>query len=240
VILEGGQADAVYDVVKASKDSEAGVMPKDSLIAALTKYNEEMAKAGILLDLAGLQPSSKGARHQVLRREAHRRGRPVRRGEGPDRRLLADPVKSREEAIDWDKRCPSPHGGGREGEIELRQLFEHDDFRPSLGIKDARRIESELAKKKQSNRRYQNQERWTIHSSPIGSMSSSLVLGAGGLPGWPWQRSPSGPSWLFLLLFAAKYQPSLHLDPHPRRPSALSRNSVRREDYGNFSVLIQQ
>ena len=135
-------------LVKASKDSEAGVMPDDSLIAAMTKYNEEMAKAGILLDLAGLQPSSKGARIKFAG------GTPsVVEGSFADTKdLIAGywliQVKSKEEAIDWAKRCPSPHGAEAEGEIELRQLFELEDFGPSPAIDDARRLESELAKKK--------------------------------------------------------------------------------------------
>ena len=135
-------------LVKASKASEAGLMPDDSLIAAMTKYNEEMAKAGILLDLAGLQPSSKGARIKFSA------GRPVII-DGPfteTKELIAGylliQVRSKEEAIDWAKRCPSPHGEGAEGEIELRQLFELEDFAPSPAIEDARRLESKLANKK--------------------------------------------------------------------------------------------
>ena len=135
-------------LVKASKDSEAGMMPDDRLIAAMTKYNEEMAKAGILLDLAGLQPSSKGARIKFSG------GKPtVIDGPFPETKdLIAGywliQVNSKEEAIDWAKRCPSPHGEGAEGEIELRQLFELEDFGPSPAIDDARRLESELANKK--------------------------------------------------------------------------------------------
>ena len=124
------------------------MMPDDSLIAAMTKYNEEMAKAGILLDLAGLQPSSKGTRIKFAA------GKPTV-VDGPfaeTKELIAGywliQVKSKEEAIDWAKRAPSPHGEGAEGEIELRQLFELEDFGPSPAIDDARRLESELAKKK--------------------------------------------------------------------------------------------
>jgi hypothetical protein len=133
---------------KASKDSEAGMMPDDSLIAAMTKYNEEMAKAGILLDLAGLQPSSNGARIKFSG------GRPTV-VDGPFAEMkeliagyLLIQVDSKQQAIDWTKRCPSPHGDGAESEIELRQLFELDDFGPSPAIEDARRLERELVKKK--------------------------------------------------------------------------------------------
>ena len=134
-------------LVKASKDSEAGAMPDNRLIAAMTKYNEEMAKAGILLDLAGLQPSSKGARIKFSG------GKPtVIDGPFPETKdLIAGywliQVNSKQEAIDWAKRCPSPHGEGTEGEIELRQLFELEDFGPSPAIDDAQRLESELVKK---------------------------------------------------------------------------------------------
>ena len=135
-------------LVKASKNSEAGMMPEDRLIAAMAKHNEEMAKAGILLDLAGLQPSSKGARIKFSG------GKPtVIDGPFPETKdLIAGywliQVNSKQEAIDWAKRCPSPHGEGTEGEIELRQLFELEDFGPSPAIDDARRLESELAEKK--------------------------------------------------------------------------------------------
>ena len=75
-------------IVKANKDTEAGVMPEEKLIAAMAKYHEELAKAGVLLDATGLQPSSKGARVKYLRSEAHRDRRALRRDEGADRRLL--------------------------------------------------------------------------------------------------------------------------------------------------------
>jgi len=136
-------------MVKANANSEAGVMPDESLITAMTRYNEELAKAGVLLDLAGLQPSSKGAR--------------IRFSRGGKRTVVEGPftetaglvagywliqVKSRVEAIDWAKRAPAPHGAGAEGEIELRQLFELEDFAPSPAIDEARKLETELAKKK--------------------------------------------------------------------------------------------
>ena len=135
-------------IVKATNDSEAGVMPDETLIAAMMKYNEELAKAGVLLDLAGLQPSSKGTRIKFSRGK-----HTVIDGPFPNTsELIAGywliQVKSKEEAIDWAKRCPSPHGEGAEGEIELRQLFELEDFAPSPAIEDARRLETELANKK--------------------------------------------------------------------------------------------
>jgi hypothetical protein len=135
-------------IVKASKDSEAGVMPDEQLLAAMTKYNEELSKAGVLLDLSGLQPSSKGARIKFS-------GGKRSVIEGPfaeTKELIAGywliKVKSREEAIEWAKRAPNPHSEGAEGEIELRQLFELEDFGPSAAIEDARKLEKELAAKK--------------------------------------------------------------------------------------------
>jgi hypothetical protein len=135
-------------MVKANSDSEAGVMPDERLIAEMTKYNEELAKAGVLVDGAGLQPSSKGVRIKFS---------------GGDRTLIEGPfvntseliagywliqVKSRDEALEWAMRVPAPHGEAAAGQIELRQLFELDDFPPSEAIEDARKLERQLAQKK--------------------------------------------------------------------------------------------
>jgi hypothetical protein len=134
-------------MVKANNSTEAGVMPDEKLIAAMTQYNEELAKAGVLLDLAGLQPSSKGARIKFT-------GGKRLVIEGPfaeTKELIAGywliQVKTREEAIEWAMRAPAPHGEGAEAEIELRRLFELDDFAPSPASDEARRLENELAKK---------------------------------------------------------------------------------------------
>jgi hypothetical protein len=135
-------------IVKANKDSEAGVMPEEKLIAAMTKYNEELQKAGVLLDLTGLHPTSKGARIKFSGGN-----RTVVNGPFPDSKdLIAGywliQVKSKEEAIEWAKRAPAPHGEGKEGEIELRQLFELEDFGESESIDRARELEKKLPKKK--------------------------------------------------------------------------------------------
>jgi hypothetical protein len=113
-------------IVKATRDSEAGALPSEELLTAMGKYNEELAKAGILLAGEGLQPSSKGARVRFS---------------GPKRTVVDGPfaetkeliagfwmwkVKSKEEAIEWVKRCPNPMPG--DSEIELRQVFEAEDF----------------------------------------------------------------------------------------------------------------
>ena len=132
-------------MVKANRDTEAGVMPDEKLIAAMGKYNEELQKAGVLLDLSGLQPSSKGARIKFSGGK-----RIVIDGPFPEtKELIAGywliQVKSKEEAIDWARRAPAPHGEGKEGEIELRQLFELEDFAPSEAIEQARELEKKLA-----------------------------------------------------------------------------------------------
>ncbi len=132
-------------IVKASPDSEAGKMPSVELLAAMGKYNEELMKAGVLVDLAGLQPSSKGARIKF-------RGWKRVVMDGPfaeTKELIAGywiiNVNSLEEAITWAKRAPDPHGEGREAEIEIRQFFELDDLPPSEAIDRARELGKELA-----------------------------------------------------------------------------------------------
>ncbi len=113
-------------MVKATKDSEAGVMPSQELLAAMGKYNEELAKAGIMLAGDGLHPSSKGARVKFS-------GKKRTVVDGPfaeTKELVAGfwiwQVKSKQEAIEWVKRCPNPMPG--DSEIEIRQLFEPEDF----------------------------------------------------------------------------------------------------------------
>ncbi len=121
-------------IVKATKDSEVGVMPEEKLIDAMAKYHEELKKAGALLDASGLQSSSKGWRIKYS-------GGKRTLIDGPfaeTKELIAGytliQVKSREEAIEWTKRFPNPAIGGKEGEIEVRQLFELEDFGPSKAI----------------------------------------------------------------------------------------------------------
>ena len=133
-------------IVKASKDSEAGKMPSEKLLAAMMKYNEELVKAGILLDGTGLHPSSKGARVKFS-------GGKKTLIQGPfaeTKELIAGywliQVKSRQEALDWAMRAPNPQEEG-DGEIEVRQLFELEDFEPSESIDKAREIEKNLISK---------------------------------------------------------------------------------------------
>jgi len=113
-------------MAKASKDSEAGKMPSQKLLAEMGKFNEELVKAGIMLAGEGLQPSSKGARVRFS-------GTKRTVMDGPfteSKELVAGfwiwKVKSKEEAIEWVKRCPNPMEG--ESEIEIRQIFEAEDF----------------------------------------------------------------------------------------------------------------
>ena len=134
-------------IVKASAESEAGVMPEDKLIAEMTKFNEEMQKAGVLLDLSGLQPSSKGARVKF----AGGKRTLVEGPFGDPQSLIAGywiiQVKSKEEAIQWAMRAPAPHKGDG-AEIEIRQFFELEDFGESEAIEQARKLESKLQKGK--------------------------------------------------------------------------------------------
>ena len=116
----------VMVVVKATKDSEAGVMPSQELLAAMGKYNEELVKAGIMLAGEGLHPSSKGARVRFS-------GNKRTVIDGPfaeTKELIAGfwlwQVRSMDEAIEWLKRCPNPHPG--ESEVEIRPVFEAEDF----------------------------------------------------------------------------------------------------------------
>ena len=113
-------------IVKANKDSEAGVMPSEQLLTEMGKFNEELVKAGVMLAGEGLHPSSKGARVRFSGSK-----RTVIDGPFPEMKdLIAGfwllQVKSKEEAIEWIKRCPNPMDG--ESEIELRQVFEAEDF----------------------------------------------------------------------------------------------------------------
>jgi hypothetical protein len=135
-------------IVKASKDSEAGVMPGQEVLSAMGKYNEELMKAGVLLDGAGLQASSKGARIQFS-------GGKRTVVDGPfteAKELIAGywiiQVKSREQAIEWAKRAPAPHGPNQESEIEVRQFFEMEDFAPSEAVDRAKQLGKEREKKK--------------------------------------------------------------------------------------------
>jgi hypothetical protein len=137
-------------IVKATKESEAGVMPSQQLLADMGKYNEELAKAGVMLAGEGLQPSSKGARVRFS-------GDKRTVIDGPfaeTKELVAGfwilQVRSLEEAIEWVKRAPNPFPG-TESEIEIRQVFEAEDFGPEFTPElreQEERLRAQLAEKK--------------------------------------------------------------------------------------------
>jgi hypothetical protein len=131
----------VMVIVKANKESEAGVIPSEKLLAEMGKFNEELVKAGVLLAAEGLQSSKKGKRVRFS---------------GANRTVIDGPftetkeliagfwlwqVRSMEEALEWVKRCPNPHEG--ESEIEIRQVFEADDFGSEL-TPELRKLEERL------------------------------------------------------------------------------------------------
>ncbi len=130
-------------IVKASKESEAGGMPSEQQLLEMGKYNEELNKAGALLDLSGLKPSSAGARVKFAAGK-----RTV--VDGPfteSKELIAGywliQVRSKEEAIEWAKRVPFV-----DGEVELRPLFEMEDFAPGEAVERAKELGKDLQKKK--------------------------------------------------------------------------------------------
>ena len=125
-------------LVKASKDSEAGALPDEDMIAKMATYHEELQKAGALIDASGLQPSAKGWRIKYS-------GSKRTFIDGPftePKELVAGytiiKAKSRQEAIEWTKRFPNP--GSEDGEIEVRQMFELEDFGPSEAIERFREL----------------------------------------------------------------------------------------------------
>ena len=126
-------------IVKASKDSEAGKMPSEELLGAMAKFNEELVKAGVMVDGAGLQSSAKGARIKFSGDT-----RTVVRGPFAEtNQLIAGywiiNVKSLDEAIEWMRRCPNPHEG--EAELEIRQYFELEDFGESPAVDHHRELQ---------------------------------------------------------------------------------------------------
>jgi len=132
----------VMMIVKASKDSEAGVMPTEAHLSLMGKYNEELQKAGVLLDLSRLKPTSKGARVQFS-------GGKQRVVDGPfseAKELIAGywiiQVKSREEALEWAKRIPAETCGI--SEVELRPFYEMEDFVPGQAVEAAKQLGKKL------------------------------------------------------------------------------------------------
>jgi hypothetical protein len=117
-------------IVKATKDTEAGVMPSRELLEAMGNYNEALVKAGVLVAGEGLHPTSKGARVTFSGDKRTVVGGPFALSKDLIAGFWIFNVKSRQEAIDWVKRCPNPTG--EESEIEIRQIFEAEDFGSEL------------------------------------------------------------------------------------------------------------
>jgi hypothetical protein len=127
-------------LVKATPDTERGVMPGEALFAAMAEFHEQLAKAGVLLDASGLQPSANGWR-------VHYDGAQRRVIDGPfaeSKELVAGytliQTRTRDEALEWTRRFPNPAADGGGAEIEVRQLYELDDLGPSLSIERFREI----------------------------------------------------------------------------------------------------
>src|ERR1043166_3456662 len=138
-------------LIKANKDTEAGVLPSEELLTEMGKVNEELVKAGVMLAGEGLQPSSKGARVKFSGTK-----RTVIDGPFPEtKELIAGfwlwQVKSKQEAIEWLKRCPNPMPG-EEAEIEIRQVFEAADFAPVDPTGEVRRKEEDLRRSIETQR----------------------------------------------------------------------------------------
>lgn len=129
-------------LLKADRDTEAGVPPTQEGLAAMAAYNEELANAGVLLDGAGLQPSSQGARVTFEKGKPHVTDGPFAETKDLIAGYWMIRVNSKDEAIEWARRVPADYipGNGRLPEIELRQMFELEDFEPGEAIDHHRRV----------------------------------------------------------------------------------------------------
>ena len=128
-------------LVRADKMSESGALPDEKLLAAMGKYNEEMQKAGVLLDLSGLHPSRRGARVRFSGGKPSVTDGPFAEAKELVAGYWLIQVKSREEAIEWAKRVPFV-----DGEIEIRQVFELNDFPASPAVERAAELGKKLGK----------------------------------------------------------------------------------------------
>ena len=135
-------------IVKATAESEAGVLPTGEMLAQMGKFNEELVQAGVMLAGEGLMASSKGARVRFAGAK-----RTVIDGPFTESKELISgfwlmQTRSLEECVEWVKRCPNPAGEGRATEIEIRQVFEHEDFGPEMNPalrEQEKRIAAQLA-----------------------------------------------------------------------------------------------
>lgn len=132
-------------IVKADKNSEAGILPTEEQLAEMGKYNEELVKAGVMLAGEGLQPSSKGARVKFSGGKATVIDGPFTESKELIAGFWLIQVKSREEAIEWAKRVPFGRPPFEPGEVELRQIFELEDFGSSEAVEYHRRLQDEVA-----------------------------------------------------------------------------------------------
>lgn len=137
-------------IVKASKQSEAGIMPDEELLSRMNKYNEELMKAGALVDLAGLQPSSRGARVKIAAGKRVVTDGPFAEAKELIAGFWIIQAASLEEAIEWAKRAPDPRPNSKdeECEIEVRPFYELDDFTPCAAVQSARKLGEQLSRAK--------------------------------------------------------------------------------------------
>lgn len=133
-------------IVKATKESEAGVMPSEELLTAMADYHQKLAEAGVLLDGNGLHPTSKAVRIKYSGDQRTVVDGPFTETKEVIAGFTMIQVKSREEALEWAKRFPNPAIDGKEGEIELRQLFELEEFGPSDAIERFRDMDMGVRK----------------------------------------------------------------------------------------------
>jgi len=131
-------------MVKGNKDSEANKMPDEKLIADMTTFHEELARAGVLLDASGLQPTSKGIRIRYSKGKRTIIDGPFTESKELIAGYTLIQVKSREEGLEWAKRFPAPFGEGNDGEIEVRQLMGLEDFGPSVAMDRFRELKKDL------------------------------------------------------------------------------------------------
>jgi hypothetical protein len=128
-------------IVKATPESEAGCMPEESLLAAMADYHGELARAGVLLDASGLHPSSRGWRIRYHGKERSVVDGPFTESKEMIAGYTLISVRTPEEALEWSRRFPNPRGGELDAEIEVRQVFELDDFPPSETLERFRALE---------------------------------------------------------------------------------------------------
>jgi hypothetical protein len=137
--------------VKATKDTEAGIMPEgkemEDLMGSMAAFHEEMVRAGVLLDGSGLQPSSKGWRVKYSGKRRTVIDGPFAEAKELIAGYTLIEVTSREEALEWSRRFPNPAGPGKEAEIEVRQLYELDDFQPGPALDRFKEMEKKFPQK---------------------------------------------------------------------------------------------